>query len=132
MDIEIETDEVNKFADLFVFKSFKKGDYIIRAGDSFNLIGFVNKGLVRFYFDTFEGKEFNQTFKKEGDFIMNYYPLYNNTGSPFSIQAMEDTTIFIADYQDFLPFYDRHPIWDRLGRKLAEANFMIKSRREAQ
>jgi CRP-like cAMP-binding protein len=132
MKVSLPDSEIEKFISLFKIRVYKKNEYLIEVNDTFNLIGFITEGLVRFCFDTFDGKEFNQTFRKEGDIILNYYPQFTGEGSPFFIQALEDTTVFIADYKDVELLYDSHHGWDRMGRKIAEENFMIKTKREAQ
>jgi len=50
--------------------------------------------------------------------------------SPFGIQAMEDTTLLMASYADFEALYDRHPMIERLGRKLIESILISKMNRE--
>ena len=123
-------DEQLNFASLFHEKIYKKGDHLIEVGEKSSFIGFITSGLVRFYFITSEGKEFNQTFKKENHLIADHYSLYTDRPTIFSIQALEDTTVLVANYQDVKKFYDKHRGWERMGRLILEENFVIKAERE--
>ena len=52
--------------------------------------------------------------------------------SNFSIQALEETSIHVTDYRNIQELYKRHPAWQELGRKIAEDNFIVKTKREEQ
>lgn len=123
-------DEQLHFISLFQEKKFKKGDHLTELGQVGSFMGFITQGFVRFYFITNEGKEFNQTFKKENQLIADHYSILTGKPAIFSIQAMEDTTLLVADYREIKKLYDKHRGWDRMGRIILEENFVIKSERE--
>ena len=125
-------DECQDFTALFKPRPFKKGEFFVHAGTFSTEFGFVEKGLVRFFYTTFEGEEFNQTFKKEYDLMMSFTSILLGEPSNFSIQALEDSTIYVTDYKNFQSFYQRSPAWQELGRKIAEINFIIKTKKEEQ
>jgi CRP-like cAMP-binding protein len=124
--------EWEEFVSLFKLKTFKKGEFFVHAGTFSTEFGFVEKGLVRFFYTTFEGEEFNQTFKKEYDIMLSFTSILLGEPSNFSIQAIEDTNIYVADYKDFERFYLKGVAWQELGRKIAEINFIIKTKKEEQ
>lgn len=126
----ISNEEWVKFVALFKVKHFKKGEFFVNAGTYSTDFGFVEKGLFRFFYTTYEGEEFNQTFKKEFDHMLSFTSILLNEPSNFSIQALEDSVLHVADYREFEAFYDRHPSWQQLGRKIAELNFIIKTKKE--
>jgi CRP-like cAMP-binding protein len=128
----IPDDEWNEFISLFKPRTIKKHEYFVHTGQYSTEFGFVEKGLVRFFYTTFEGEEFNQTFKKEGDLMMSFTSILLNEPSNFSIQALEDSVVHVADYKYFQNFYQKNPAWQELGRKIAEINFIIKTKKEEQ
>lgn len=130
--IDISDIELNEFISLYKLKTYKKGENLVNFEDKNSCFGIIAKGLIRFYFNTFEGKELNQTFKKENEIFMNYYPHFSGKGSPFAIEAIEDTEAYVVNYDQVIPFYDKSLGWNKLGRKLAEENFMIKAERERE
>lgn len=132
LKVSVPKEELDEFISLFQVREYKKGEHLVNFEDKQSIFGFITKGLIRFYFNTFEGKELNQTFKKEKEIFMNYYPHFSGEGSPFAIEALEDTQVYYVLYDKVLPFYDKARGWDRLGRKLTEQNFMIKAERERE
>lgn len=126
----IPQDEKEKFCKLFKARQLKKGDYFVQAGTSSTEFAFIEQGLFRFFYITLEGQEFNMTFKRENDHMLSYYSILVGDVSNFSIQAMEDSIIHVGNFKEFEKFYDSHPCWQEIGRKIAEMNFIIKSKRE--
>jgi CRP-like cAMP-binding protein len=120
------------FQSLFHLKQFKKGEYFLLSGNYSTDFGFVEKGLVRYFYTTFEGEEFNQTFKVENELVMSFTSILVGEQSNFSIQAVEDSSIHVTDYKNIQDLYKRHPGWQELGRRIAEVNFIIKTKREEQ
>ncbi len=118
------------FTKIFQLKKFKKGEYIVEAGQFSNSFGFIKEGLVRFFYTDQNENELNQTFKKEEDYILSWQSIFNKTPSTFSIQALEDSCVYLADYLDFEPFLERHICWPQLCYGLAQQDYLIKAKRE--
>lgn len=130
-NLELPEDEIQEFVSMFNEKKFNKGDHLVEAGKKSSFVAFITSGLVRFYFNTFEGKEFNQTFKKENHLIVDYFSALTNEAPQFSIQALEPTTTLFCNYKNIEAMYNKHRNWERIGRLIIEYNFIIKSIREA-
>lgn len=128
--LDLPEDEVNDFISLFVEKEYKKGDHLVLAGEKNPIMAFVIDGLVRFYFNTFEGKEYNQTFLRENQVVVEYCSALTDEASKFSIQSMEPTKVLQCNYNDIEKFYDKHRNWERIGRLIVELNFIVKFKRE--
>lgn len=127
---ELPEDEISEFCGFFKEKNFSKGEHISHHHERNDLVAFIIKGFVRFYFNTFDGKEFNQTFKKENQLIADHYSILTGRPAIFSIQALEDSLLYVANYQDIKRIFEKHRHWDRVGRLIIEENFVIKSERE--
>ncbi len=76
---------------------FKKGDFLLRQGDTCHASFFVEKGLVRQYGIDNEGKEHILQFAPEGWIVTDRDSLYNKTPAAYFIQAIEDTSIFLIE-----------------------------------
>ncbi|MGK0366873.1 MAG: CRP-like cAMP-binding protein [Thermoproteota archaeon] len=129
---ELPEEEWQRLKGILNERKLKKDDYFIQAGEKSTEFAFIGTGLVRYFYTTFDGNEFNQTFKNDKDFILDYYPMLTGEVSPLSVQALEDTTIYSGCFEEFTHFYDIHPCWNKLGRKMAELNFLQKCSRERQ
>lgn len=111
---------------LFRARRIAKSEYVLEPGERPSEILFICSGLLRYfyagegYLEGKDGKESNKVFLTEGSFTS---PI---AGCPLSldprcgIQALEPAVILAADAAAFNSLYDRHPIFDRLGRKLGE------------
>jgi CRP-like cAMP-binding protein len=130
--IILPREELVRFAGLFKVQVYDKNDIIVKAGETKAFMGFILKGLVRFYFTHPNGKEYNQTFYAENSFIMNYYPAFVGKATPFNVSAIEYAEILVGDYTEFEKFYDINPIWDRAVRLLVTHHYMVKTERELQ
>ena len=120
------------FAALFTSRKLDRGNFFVRAGGEACSLCFVNAGLLRFFYQTSDGKEFNKSFSKENEFAGNYSAYLTGTESRFSIQAVEESHLLVADFADIVALYARHPCWERLGRSMAEQLYVKKEQREAE
>lgn len=127
----IPEDEWLKLEAISTIKMVPKNTQLLRVGEVANALGLLVTGSVRMFYLDDEGKEFNHAFMFEGSVFAGYPSLATNTPSKFVIETMEETTYLSIPYKEFLPFYDRHPAWDRLGRKALEMNYLDKLEREA-
>lgn len=128
--LSIPEEERKIFLSSFFEKKFKKGEHIVYSGSVSPFLGIIAQGLVRFYFITNDGKEYNQTFKKEHHLIADHYSILTGNSSIFSIQALEDTIVYATNYEIMNELYQKNRAWDRIGRLLIEKNFTLKAERE--
>lgn len=113
-------------------RSFEKNVYLVRAGDVSDNFYFIVKGLVRFFYSTKDGREFNKHFAMENSFAGSFHSLVLQEPCPFFIQALEKTETIVLPNHVLNEFYDRHACWERLGRKTAEHLVFIKEAREKE
>ena len=124
--------EWQNFQRLFHSRSLKEGEYFIRAGQPSEYLGFINAGLVRFFYQTPRGTEFYKSFSQENQFMGAYSAFLTDKVARLSIQAMEETHILVAKISVIVNLYDKHRCWEKLGRLLAEQLYIKKEQREAE
>src|SRR5512134_561931 len=112
--------------------TFEKKSYLVRAGDVVENFYFINTGLVRFFYCTEDGKEFNKHFAMENGFAGSFHSLTLHEPCSFFIQALEDTETVVLPNHLLNELYDRHACWERFGRKMAEYLVLIKEAREKE
>lgn len=125
-------DEIEMFLALFKSRSLEQGSYFLRSGDQSTEMAFVNAGLLRFFYETADGKEFNKSFITESRFAGAYSAYLTQTPTRFSIQALEPTQLLVCDFKRLVELFDRHLCWERMGRLLAEQLYIKKETREAE
>ncbi len=108
------------------------GEFFLQAGEVPQFGGLVVNGVLREFFITLEGQEFNKAFCFEGEFTGSLFDLLSAEPSTASIEALEPTTLLVCRFTDLQDLYARHRDWERIGRLLAEDLFMQKARREQE
>ncbi len=111
---------------------FEKNEYLVRAGDVAQNFYFVVQGLVRLFYSTEDGKEFNKAFAMENGFAGSFHSLILQAPCGFFIQAMESTNTVVLPNRVMRELYERHACWERLGRRNAENLALIKEAREKE
>lgn len=113
-------------------RNFDADELLIRAGEPVTEFYFIVKGLVRYFYLTQDGKEFNKLFAVENDFVGSFSYKIPNELCPFSAQALEHTETVALPVKLIEEAYNRHPAWERLGRLHAEKMALTKELREKE
>ena len=91
---ELEENEVELIKNSFTSLFLAKGSFFLKAGEINKNVGFLQKGLIR-YFVFKDDEESTFEFTKEGEFIADYQSFNNKTASNQNIQAIEDCKMHI-------------------------------------
>ena len=121
--ITLSPAEVDIVTSLFKQKSYKKGDYFLEEGRICKQVGFVAKGLLRYYISHgVEEKIYD--FSQENEYVCNYESFLPQIPSSKNIQALEDSEVFIISHADLQSFYANVRGGERFGRIAIEAVFV--------
>lgn len=118
--VELTEAQWNKLAAIFQLRSIQKQEYLLFPGDNIHELYFICEGLLRFYYVSEDGVESNKAFKAENKFAGPLSVADLDRPSIYGVQALEPTTLLIAQYADFVALFEQDPTFDRLGRRLAE------------
>lgn len=113
-------------------KEIKKGDFFIKEGQIASHIAFLQEGIIRAFYRTEDGQEYNKHFFTEPCFIGGYSSLITGENNLINQQALTDCTIFIIDFKQFQRLFDDCLDIERAARKLAELYFVHKEMREIE
>lgn len=127
--IEINEQEWKFYSSMFSVKSYPKKEMLLQPGNICDHIFFINKGLLRIFFEDKDGNESTFYFSQENDFAVDYESFLNRTPSNYSIVAMEDTQVVRMSYKMVIDGYKKLKNGEKLGRLLAEKYFIIFSRK---
>lgn len=108
----------------FKLFSLAKGMCFSEAGKINKYIGFINKGLVRYFVDK-DGEEATFIFSKEGEFIADYQSFSRHQISIQTIQAIEDCELLVIDYAGVQHFFNTTRNGNFLGRIIIENRFDV-------
>ena len=121
--ITLSPKEIGTVTSLFKEKSYKKGDFFLEEGRICKHVGFVAKGLMRFYINH-DGEEKTYGFSKENDYVCNYESFLPQKPSAKIIQALEDSLLFVISHDDLQILYASVSEGERFGRIAIEAVFI--------
>lgn len=108
--------ELEQVVSLVIQKQYPKDKYIFIEGSVNQNLVIINRGKVKVFCDTPDGKEQIFYILSEGDF-MGERNLLSDYEISFSAQAMEDTLLCMIKKQDFQELLLRHP---SIGMKIME------------
>ncbi len=80
---------------------YKKGEYLFRQGEVCTEVFFMSRGLVKFYFNTLEGKEWIKSFVADKGVLGSRSSQLLKMPSPFSALCLEDTQVVRFPYEIF-------------------------------
>lgn len=122
--ITLEENEKELFLKAFKPISIKKNDYFLQSSNVCNQIGFLSKGLVR-YFVFRDNEEATLEFTKEGEFVADYESFLTKKPSLQNIQALEDCELLVIDFDSLQHLYSISKNANYLGRVIIEHRFII-------
>ena len=121
---ELEENEVELIKNSFTSLFLAKGSFFLKAGEINKNVGFLQKGLIR-YFVFKDDEESTFEFTKEGEFIADYQSFNNRTASIQNIQAIEDCEMLIINYDNVQTIFNTTKNGNLIGRHIIEHRFDI-------
>ena len=129
---DVPEEEWAYFSGNLTARCFHKNQLLIHAGEPVTDFYFINTGLVRFFYLKEEGKEYNKAFAMENDFVGSFSAMIRDTPCRYSVQALEETEVLVIPVRIIQNGYNRHPAWERIGRRHAESVAVKKEIRESE
>ena len=108
---------------LFKEKTYKKGDFFLADGQICKQVGFVAKGLMRYYINH-DGEEKTYAFSQENEYVCNYESFIPQSPSSKIIQALEDSVVLVISHSDLQLLYAKVREGERYGRIAIEMVFL--------
>lgn len=105
-----------------------KKEIFAKEGEYARRVGFLEKGIIRSFIRTSEGKEYTKQFFFAPSMVGAYSSLLTNQPNKIIQQALTECTIWTADYSKIEVLYNQHHQLERIGRKIAEYYYIEKER----
>ncbi|MCW3463047.1 Crp/Fnr family transcriptional regulator [Chitinophaga nivalis] len=118
--IPLTAAEQTFIAGLFVPKKFKKGAFFLQEGQVCKTVGFITKGLLRYYTISDTGEEQTYEFGKENEFTCNYESFLDHSASSKNIQCIEACEILTISYDHLQLLYEQVKEGQKFGRLICE------------
>ena len=107
------------FSKLLIIKKYKKGEFFLKEEDYCNYVGFVDKGLLNFFY-LIDGVEHMRGFFSPNNFISNYPCFLLGNKSKFYIKALKNSSITLIHKNDLFLLYKQLPKIQELSRNVVE------------
>ncbi|MGO3181935.1 MAG: Crp/Fnr family transcriptional regulator [Aequorivita sp.] len=114
----ISEEDAKKLYNSLQKKEFKKGSILLRKGALCKHSFFVEKGLLRSYMLSDDGKEHIIQFAPENWFIVDRSSVYFNDPSESFIEAIEDTEVVLINEDFFCQANEISPAFSQFNDKL--------------
>lgn len=114
-----------------VVRRFQADDVLFSAGDRPDVLYFIQSGLVRFFYLTDDGKEFNKNFVAAGSVVTSLSTFLSGVPSPFFTQALEDTVTIALPMEFVRQQIEADIHWERLLSRSVAMLALKKEQREA-
>ncbi|MDQ3843505.1 MAG: Crp/Fnr family transcriptional regulator [Bacteroidota bacterium] len=113
---------------ILTVKQIRKGEYIIKEGQVCNHVLFINKGLVRLFYNA-NGKEISVGFFPENSYVSEYESFLTRCPATQNIDVLADSEIFELHYDHVQLLYKQYAVFQEFGRKMAEFLFIMLNQR---
>ncbi len=116
----------NDCSKLFSCQSLEKNGYFVQEGQKTNKLAFVGKGVMRAFYRTKDGVDYNKTFFVDNSFAISYAAVLQKSNSYLNFQALTDCELLVCNYYEFADLFDKNPDIERLVRIVTELEWVIK------
>jgi CRP/FNR family transcriptional regulator, anaerobic regulatory protein len=104
-------------------------EFLLKEGDTCTNLAFVEKGELRMFYVTAEGKEINIEFFFENDFVTSYQSLIQQRPSKYYLQAITPCELITISHESLQEAYAKSFYWQKFGRIIAERVFTLAEQR---
>ncbi len=122
--IELSDPQYQLFLNKAKLKVVPKKEILFQAGKVNRKLLFIDKGFLR-AFRYKNGKEFTHYFFSEKWFATDFKSYLTETPSELYIETLTETIYYEFDKEDFIKLFTIHPIFEKLGRIIAEEAYLL-------
>ena len=98
----------------------KKKQILIHENEIQKSIAFIYSGLIRSYFIEENGKEINNAFFSENEFVTDYLSFIKQQKTKYTFECLEDCILISIPFETVEIAYDKYKNFANFGRKIAE------------
>ncbi len=127
--IELSDSQENRIAEVAEVATFKKGEFLLEAGQYCNRQFFITKGCIRTYYIDQKAEEHIIQFGIENWWAADLHSYINRTPADYHIQALEPTEALILKADDVELLYKEIPAFERLFRIIIQKAYVAAQQR---
>lgn len=107
-------------------QKLSKKNFFLREDETCSKMAFVEEGFLRAfeYDEKGNDKTIYFNFLEKNPIVCSFASFIDNVPSTISIQALTDCELLVISKQDLYSLYEKHQSMERLGRIIAEQNYL--------
>lgn len=123
---DFSADNLRRIEAAFVPKTYRKGEFLLQAGQTDRYIWFIEHGVLRIYEETIDAVEQTFHFVSAGQFMADPDSFNQQTPALVSIQALTDCHAIAISYDGFQRLLRDVPAWGITVQRITEKVLMEK------
>lgn len=121
--VEFSEKDKEKIEPHLLFREVPANYCLLNHGDISREVYFINKGCMRFYYLTDEGKDVTGFIYLENQFAGSHTSFVNQVPSNQVLETIEACELLVLSYESINRLYDEVPLFNIMTRKLYEERF---------
>lgn len=130
--IRLEEEEIEWFTSLLEPRSFKKGAFVLRAGDVCNHQTYVAKGCLKISYIDNSGTESIVKFAIENWWAYDLQSFLSQSAAFYSIQALEKTEAWQISRTNYHRLLNQIPKFEKFYHHLLQSSYILLQNRMTQ
>jgi len=122
--VPLDSDELNFLRSLIKMETIEKGAFYVKSGQTCTKVSFINKGLFKMSIGDSFGNEKIIEFLAAPQFVTDYISFLNQEPTDCDIVALRASVLESINFFDLQQLYAYSPNFQKIGRLLAEQNFI--------
>jgi CRP-like cAMP-binding protein len=127
--ITLTPEDIKISSPLFVPKKIRRKQFLVTEGDPCRHMFFVSSGALRSYTIDDKGEDHIVQFAIENWWITDLYSFLTGQPSSQTIDALEDSSLFLIDLPSYEGLLHRVPKFERYFRILLQNNYIASRKR---
>ncbi|KMQ62983.1 Crp/Fnr family transcriptional regulator [Chryseobacterium angstadtii] len=127
--VPLSDEEFEHISSFFIYKKYKKHQFLIQEGDAVPYNYFVLKGLLKLVYTNDAGKEHIVGFAMEDWWETDFQAYYKETKASLSLECVEDTEVLCLNLDDYRKLCREFPKLEHFFLEKAYMGFISAQQR---
>ena len=123
---DFSADDWQRIETAFGLKMYRKGEFLLQAGQTNRYIWFIEHGVVRVYEESEDGTEHTFYFISSGQFAADVESFNYRQPTVYNIQAVTDCQTWAISYDEFGQLAGQIPDWTPTIQRITERVLLEK------
>lgn len=124
--------ELRQIETAFAPKTYRKGEFLLQAGQTDRYVWFVESGVMRLYEAITDGTEQTFYFVSAGTMMTDLESFYQQVPSAINLQAVIDCQTRAVSYDGFQRLLHELPAWGPTVQRIAERTLLEKVQKRSR